>query len=105
MNKNNQNSWLSISEASRYLRVSKDTLRRWEKKGILKPHRSPTNRRFYKKRDLENLFSMKEEIKEDQAQTAPSKRNNRFALIIICLFTTFIIIAAFFAFIVLQTTS
>lgn len=48
--------WLSIGEAADILNLSRDTLRRWEKNGKIKVYRSPTNRRIYKKEELENLF-------------------------------------------------
>lgn len=101
-NKNNQESWLSIGEAAKYLRISKDTLRRWEKKRILKTHRSPTNRRFYRKEDLERIFSKKEEVKQKN-EVIPQAKGNLPSLIIIGLFTTFIIIAAFLAWLLLTT--
>lgn len=46
---------LFITEASRYIGVSKDTLRRWEKKGFLTSLRTPTNRRYYTKEILDNI--------------------------------------------------
>lgn len=45
--------WISIGEAARYLGVSRDTLRRWEKRGVLKPLRSPTNHRYYTVKQLD----------------------------------------------------
>lgn len=59
MGKNAQ--WISIGEAAKYLGISRDTLRRWEKKGKIKPIRSPTNRRYYTKSQLENLMGGKKE--------------------------------------------
>lgn len=91
-NKNTQKGWLSIGEAAKYLRISKDTLRRWEKRRILKAHRSPTNRRFYKKQDLERIFS----------KVVPQAKGNLLSLAIIGLFTTFIIITAFLAWLLLS---
>jgi len=104
MNKDDQGAWLSISEAAKYLRVSKDTLRRWEKKGMLKAHRSPTHRRFYKKQDLEKLFSKGEEIKERKVEGAPQKKESLSSLIAIGLFATFIIIATFLAWLLLSAS-
>jgi excisionase family DNA binding protein len=49
--------WLSIGDAAKLLNVSRDTLRRWEKKGKIKVYRSPTNRRRYKKSEIEQSFS------------------------------------------------
>jgi excisionase family DNA binding protein len=50
---------LSIGEASEYLGVSIDTLRRWEKKGRIEPLRSPGGHRYYTQTDLDNLFNKK----------------------------------------------
>ena len=61
-NKNKE--YLTIKEASKYLRVSKDTLRRWEKKKILKPFRSPTGWRYYSKRQLDYVFIQKPDFSE-----------------------------------------
>jgi excisionase family DNA binding protein len=78
--------WLSIGEAAEYLGVSRDTLRRWEKRGKLKSYRTPGGRRRYTAYDLElalkppktvpNLIPQKKEepIKEpikEEAETAP----------------------------------
>ena len=52
-------SLFTISKASKYLGVSKDTLRRWEKKKILKPFRSPTGWRYYNKSQLDYVYSKK----------------------------------------------
>ena len=48
--------YYSISQAARFLNVSKDTLRRWEKKGHLKPLRSPSNHRFYTQKQLKAML-------------------------------------------------
>jgi excisionase family DNA binding protein len=48
---------IAIGEAANYLGISRDTLRRWEKRGRLKALRSPTNRRFYTKEQLDRLMS------------------------------------------------
>lgn len=45
--------WLSIGEAAKFLRVSRDTLRRWEKRGKIKSYRTPGGRRRYTMYDLE----------------------------------------------------
>jgi len=47
---------LSIGEASEYLGVSIDTLRRWERKGRIVPYRSPGDHRYYEKYELDKLF-------------------------------------------------
>lgn len=49
--------WFSIGEAAEYLGISKDTLRRWEKAGKIQTARSPTNRRYYTKKQLDEIIS------------------------------------------------
>ena len=49
--------YMSIGEAAKFLGISRDTLRRWEKRGRLKAFRSPTNRRYYTENQLKNLMS------------------------------------------------
>lgn len=56
---------LSIGEASEYLGVSIDTLRRWEKKDKITALRSPGGHRYFKQKDLDNLFGRKYERKEE----------------------------------------
>ncbi|MDO8551335.1 MAG: helix-turn-helix domain-containing protein [bacterium] len=58
----NSEGWLSIGEAAKYLRVSKDTLRRWEKEKIIKAYRSPTNHRYYKAEELDLIFNKRPDI-------------------------------------------
>lgn len=53
---------LTISQAAKYLSVSKDTLRRWEKRKILKPFRSPTGWRYYNKKQLDYVYTKKPEF-------------------------------------------
>jgi DNA (cytosine-5)-methyltransferase 1 len=55
--------WMSIGDAAKYLGLSRDTLRRWEKAGKIKPVRSPTNRRYYTKNILDEALSAKKEGK------------------------------------------
>lgn len=56
---------LSIGEASEYLGVSIDTLRRWNKKGKIESYRSPGNHRYFKKQDLDGLFDRKYEREKE----------------------------------------
>ncbi|HJX45875.1 MAG TPA: MerR family transcriptional regulator [Patescibacteria group bacterium] len=76
--------YLTIKEASKYLRVSKDTLRRWEKRKILKPFRSPTGWRYYSKRQLDYVFIQKPDISDTKSnvsiqpkQSIPNKSFNK----------------------------
>lgn len=50
-------SHISISEASEKLGVSLDTIRRWEKKGLIKAHRSTTGHRYFDKLELDRLLA------------------------------------------------
>lgn len=55
----NKAQWLSIGQASKYLGVSRDTLRRWEKAGKIKAVRSPTDRRYYTNKQLDEAMERK----------------------------------------------
>ena len=56
-NKENISDYLSVKEAAEFLGVSKDTVRRWDRKGKLKAYRHPMNRyRLYKKEDLQKIL-------------------------------------------------
>jgi len=61
----NEKNLLSISEASSYLGVSIDTIRRWDKKGKLPSFRSPGGHRYFKKTDLDHVFGKKYERAEE----------------------------------------
>lgn len=43
---------LNIEEASKFISVSKTTLRRWEKEGKIKSYRTPGGHRRYEQEDL-----------------------------------------------------
>jgi len=111
MNEDNQpssNNWFSIGEAAKYLRVSKDTLRRWEKEKIIKSYRSPTNRRYYKKEELNLIFNQKPDL-EEKPEIAPvtqkDKKENRLSLVIISLLTLYVVLMVFLAWLLLQSSS
>ena len=52
-----------IGEFSKIAGVSVKTLQRWDRLGILKPFRSPTNRRLYTGEHLKRILSTKEFVK------------------------------------------
>jgi excisionase family DNA binding protein len=60
----NKAQWVSIGEAAKYLGVSRDTLRRWEKRGKIKAIRSPTNRRYYTKKQLNEIMGTRQGAKK-----------------------------------------
>lgn len=49
------NEIMSIADAAKYLGVSIDSVRRWEKKGYIKSFRTPGNHRRYNKKDLNRI--------------------------------------------------
>ena len=53
---NFQTKWMSIGKAADYLGISRDTLRRWEIRKMIKAFRSPTNRRYYTKKQLDMVM-------------------------------------------------
>lgn len=102
---NNNDHWLSIGEAAKYLRISKDTLRRWEKKGIIKTHRSPTNRRYYKKEELGFIFSKKPDLKKEEKPTTPAqpvKKESKLTLVIASLLGIYIVLMIFLAWLLIR---
>jgi len=58
----------SIQETANILAVSTKTLRRWEDKGILVPHRTPGNQRRYTQDQVDNFRQQK---RTDLPQTSP----------------------------------
>jgi len=49
--------YFTIKNASKFLKVTAQTLRNWDKAGKLKPHRHPMNNyRLYKESDLKKLL-------------------------------------------------
>lgn len=50
-----KNDLVSISEASEALKVSIDTIRRWEKKGLIKATRDETSHRYFNRKELSQL--------------------------------------------------
>lgn len=74
---------LNIEESSKYLKVSKDTLRRWEKRGYLVPLRTPSNRRIYDKDQLDSILKARSSPKPKfENQSKPKRRNTRKVLYI-----------------------
>ncbi len=64
MNEDKKYQWMPIGEAAKYLGISRDTLRRWGKRGKIKAVRSPTNRRYYTKKQLDKIMSTGKEEKK-----------------------------------------
>jgi len=68
------NDWITIGEAADLLQVSRDTLRRWEKKGKISSYRSPSNRRMYKKSEITEAYQQADDIEtqEQHESEAPN---------------------------------
>lgn len=67
----NTNQMLSVLDASEIIGVSADTIRRWDKRGIIKAHRSPLNHR---------LFNI-EELKKIQAKLFGTSTENNYKIL------------------------
>ncbi|MEZ6131163.1 MAG: helix-turn-helix domain-containing protein [Planctomycetaceae bacterium] len=62
----NLRDFLRISEAAKYLGVSPNTLRNWERAGKIVAHRHPVNRyRLFKKEELDTLLRQLHESASD----------------------------------------
>ena len=68
---------MSIGEASEYLGVSIDTLRRWEKKKRIEPLRSPGGHRYFSKDDLDALFG-KRYTRDEETSRRTNEELGRF---------------------------
>lgn len=82
--------WMTIGDAAKYLGVSRDTLRRWDKKwGGAKAVRSPSNHRYYTKKQLDQLMSSaRGEVVTDTDQPLKVNRSQIVTYSIIALFVT-----------------
>lgn len=95
------NKWLPIGEAAKYLGVSRDTLRRWERRGKIKAVRSPTNRRYYTKKQLDEVMAgkIRELKKKGESQTSTRRGGRKILKLIIVAILSFLV-TAFIAFLV-----
>lgn len=91
--------WMSIGEAAKYLGVSRDTLRRWGKKGKIKAIRSPTNRRYYTKKQLDKLMGASKEVKKVLGKKLPATTRIILAAILSSIIAVLIASAIIFFFI------
>ncbi|HUS59923.1 MAG TPA: MerR family DNA-binding transcriptional regulator [Nevskiaceae bacterium] len=73
---------MSIGQAAKYIGVSRDTLRRWEKKGKIKAVRSPSNRRYYTKAILDAAMGVKKVSQPKTKSTTPKMKSKVQKLII-----------------------
>lgn len=54
--------WLTTGEAAELVGVSIATIRRWQKMGRLPGYRTPSNRRYFKRRDIEAAIVFDEPV-------------------------------------------
>lgn len=50
-------SWLTVKQAAEYAGVSVSTILRWEKRGHIKAHRTPSNHRRFVREEVAALFT------------------------------------------------
>ncbi len=95
----NEAKFLTIAEASQFLKVSPDTLRRWEEKGIITPNRTKGGSRRYTLLDLKIAKLNKRKIRFFQIPTLLKQNyiNSRRDLKI-AIFTSFLWVFALLAY-------
>lgn len=86
--------WYTISEAAKYLGVSPDTLRRWEKAGkISAPKRTAGGARRYSKELLDQILGAgKEEKAKPPKKKAQAGKKTSFLISLIALLITLAIL-------------
>ena len=60
----------SVSQFAQALGVSVKTLQRWDREGILKAYRTPTNRRYYTQTHYEDYRQKSQRASDTQASQA-----------------------------------
>lgn len=66
MNEETMMTMMTITQAARYLNITPETLKNWEKKGRITPQRIGTRRdRRYSKADLEQFLDGQQQIHND----------------------------------------
>lgn len=76
------NEYISLSEASNLTGKSKETLRRWDKEGILTAVREPvSNYRIYRKQDILTLFPMLNPNREEETNPNFVVPNNKYSVL------------------------
>lgn len=85
--------YASMRETKKILGVSSDSLRRWEKKGIIKAYRSPGGHRYFLRSDLQLLGSKYSPTKKAVViNKKPLKHSNSIDPIYIYLLIFFVIL-------------
>jgi DNA (cytosine-5)-methyltransferase 1 len=68
---------VSLGEAAKLLSLSLETIRRWEKKGLIKSHRDKNNRRFFELKEVERVKNQtsKSDYSGFKVLKSPKKNN------------------------------
>lgn len=74
-------SHISISDASEKLDVSLDTIRRWEKKGLIKAHRSTTGHRYFDKKELDRLLAKNSGSGDVGYKVLKAKKKSKYSVV------------------------
>ena len=73
--------WLSIHEVSEKLDLSIDTIRRWEKKGLIKAERSDKNHRMFNEDEVSALLNKLNNKLEEEFKVLKSEHKSPYAAI------------------------
>ena len=72
---------ISMSEASEALNVSLDTIRRWEKKGLIKAQRLSNGHRYFDKKELNRLLAKNNGSGDVGYKVLKAKKKTRFKVV------------------------
>jgi DNA (cytosine-5)-methyltransferase 1 len=73
--------YVHISQASQQFKASLDTIRRWEKKGLIKAHRSPRGQRYFSKIEIERLQGKLSGQEQHPFEVLKAKKKTKFKVI------------------------
>lgn len=73
--------FLSVQEASNKLGISVDTIRRWEKKGLIKATRSDKNHRMFNDSEILNLLEKLNNKSENDFKVLKNKKRTKYTAI------------------------
>ena len=73
--------WLSIHEVSEKLNLSIDTIRRWEKKGLIKAERSDKNHRMFNDEEVSSLLDKLNNKSEEEFKVLKTKNKSPYTAI------------------------
>ncbi|HSS10539.1 MAG TPA: helix-turn-helix domain-containing protein [Acidimicrobiales bacterium] len=54
--------WLTVGEAAELIGIHPTTLRRYEREGLIKARRTPTNQRRFRRSDVEKLLPPPDQV-------------------------------------------